>query len=187
MDALLEAEGRLVAAGQRRDRAALIEAAEAYVEAAVRWPSQTYHGEIALFTRMGALLLAGRSRSFAAAMREHLHVKAGGEDRVPIGVADESAVEAYDLRSLFLLRLYEGRYEPILRPGLYIPASAKPELRRMDRLMAAFAARDGAVVVRAVDALAREDPAPFSVFRYALYDQARAAGIEARIPRAFAF
>ncbi len=194
-EALMDEQGVLLrrarAAGTRRDRAALIEAARAWVETAVTtgawWTGADTLG-ICEFeaAEAGLLILSGRGAAIGARLaRRVVFVDDGpdGSDRVrPLGTVPPDELSNYALRNLAWQRLLAADWRPV-------PAQRKGRgvLRGYGRrsytvaakVLAAFASRDPADVASAIQSAATlEGSRRFSLFAFALADEARRLGVD---------
>jgi hypothetical protein len=186
-------------AGKRGDRAALISAARAWVDAEARdgvwWAGAGRIGDCRFDgTEAGMLMIAGRGPATSDAIAKRLlwvDANADGSDRVRVlASAPLSELDNYALSKLAWLRLIGTDWRPV--------PPARPRQGRLSRVgkrndsvartvLAAFSARDRVAIAAAIGtAEAFENSRRFSLFGFALAEEARRIGIDLGIA-AYAF
>ena len=179
---------RVIAAAEAKDRVALLAAAAELTTAGGLPPAVDYRSELLITQRVGALLLSGAGALYAAGIREHLIVTPEGMHSARyLGSFSEERVSPRDAVGLFLLRLYEERYEPFPWRLSAVSSMERSRVRRMDELLGALAKCDGTTLGRTIESFVRDDPRDFSLFGYALYGLARKLSIALAVPPAYDF
>lgn len=187
MSAIAAAAGQIIRAAEAHDRASLRSASIAYLEAAPL-PAGALYGSPLSYSHLGAALVSGRGPSLGSQLYQALRYEPPDSD-VPVLFASvsEDRLLPRALRELFHVRLLTARYQPILRPGMKIPAYLRADLRRADRLLAGLGSKDARLTKSAIGAFIRSDARGFSLLGYALYEVAAQRGIVLKRPRKYDF
>lgn len=187
MSAIAAAAGQIIRAAEAHDRASLRSASIAYLEAAPL-PTGALYGSPLSYHHLGAALVSGQGPLLAGQLHRALRYTPPDSDvAVLFASVPEDRLLPRALDELFQIRLLSARYQPILRPGMKIPAYLRADLRRADRLLAGLGSKDARLTKSAIGAFIRSDARGFSLLGYALYEVATARGIALKRPREYDF
>lgn len=193
-DPLRSALGRQVSAVERADFAALVEASLDYIATVDADLGSGTFGGLPVMPRYIASCLISEpdSRKRADAfLRRMVRMPA---DAKPYRLAKtaEADWEIWSLPDLQGLRFLRREWRPL--PGMpgrddlaALPAGERRELRAGHKVLEGMRTRDGKMLASGIAALAKEDEAWFSMMAYALYREARAAGIKVKVPVKYDF
>jgi hypothetical protein len=108
-----------------------------------------------------------------------------------LALIPEAEYTAWDLDQIIEWRLLARDWRPLPAPAVarlaMLRADGRRRIRWFDALFAAMASNSAAGTAKAIDAIARADKRRFSVLAYALYQEARSAGIAVTVPRKYGF
>lgn len=201
------AEEAIAAAATARDRSALLAGAAAYVIAdakswAVTRSERAAEGKEFIDARwsvwvgdeIGAFLLT-EPVAYAAEIRATLRTD-DDPPKVLLATLPEDEWPGFNLRELLVLRMLDGDWRPLVDlerrlPGWSLRGNVlKPEIEA-NRVIDALGRRDPddarEAIMRFARSLARPDRKAFSMFAYALFQEARNLGLAIRPPRAYDF
>jgi hypothetical protein len=184
---------RQAAAAAARDPEALRAAAKALLAASPMHLVIRMRGDCHDARTIGSVLVAGRAREYAAAVRRVAYRQldaAGAERPLPSIPEDEWNFIEVDLLGELRLLDHDWRGLPGFpeRPDIiFLPPSERRRLRAVHAFLTGMAVRDGRAVKLAIAAIGRAESASFSMLAYALYGEARRAGVLSRIPRKYDF
>lgn len=187
------ATARQNAAAKARDAVALRVASAELVVAAWRTPRSGLPApEATVYDRLlGSLILTGQGPAAAATLRE-VACRPMPSGEIFLRGIPESEWRVDELGLLVELRLLGHEWHGL--PGLptrpdqvALSPRARLRLRHAHTLFSALAGGDAVAASKAIAAFGRDDPSAFSVLAYALFREARLAGIAVTIPRKYAF
>lgn len=192
-DVVRAAAARQNTAAVARDPIALKTASVAFVNAAWRAPRPGIPVRAAeLYDRLvGSLLLIGQGPTAANALRAAASRQVHGGE-MPLRNVPEAEWRIDELSLLVELRFLAGDWRGL--PGMpgrtdqrALGPIARRRLRHAHAFLAAFAARDALSTGKTIAALGRDDRASFSLLAYALFREARNAGLAVTVPRKYNF
>lgn len=176
----------LHAAVTARDGQRLLAVARSIADAA-KPPTRRVTASPFMTTEIGAAMLAGVGPKWAAQLRKKLYTYVGRDSEVQVASLNAENMTVHGEDKLFEIRILAGDWSPI-PPAKGKPSPwQRPVLRRQRKVLDAFSRRDPKALGTAIGAIARADPAKWSLLAYAMYRFVRDKGIDVKVPRKYDF